>query len=244
MSPQYWLVTGSNRGIGLAIVEQLAKRKDVVLFAGVRDTSNLGELHNIVAKNSNVSVVQLRLDVIEDAKDAASEIAKVTDHLDVVIANAGIAYNWDRLEKVDPEVAREHFTVNTLGTLVLFQAVLPLLRQSKDKPKFVPITTDLASMTKPASLNVSAVGLSKVGINYLVRRIVVEHASEGIIAFPVNPGGVKTAIGAIAAPALLGIEEFPMEPEESAAGILAVIDEATEESNGRFYGYDGQEIAW
>jgi hypothetical protein len=35
-----------------------------------------------------------------------------------------------------------------------------------------------------------------------------------------------------------------MEPEESATGILAVIDKATEKNNGRFYGYDGQEVAW
>lgn len=108
---QYWLVTGGNRGIGLALVEQLSARNDVIVFATVRDPSKLGDLEKVTAQRANVHIVRLRLEVVDDAKQAASEIAKITDHLDVVIANAGIAYNWEPLEKVDPEVAREHLTV-------------------------------------------------------------------------------------------------------------------------------------
>jgi NAD(P)-dependent dehydrogenase (short-subunit alcohol dehydrogenase family) len=240
---QYWLVTGSNRGIGLAIVEQLAARKSVIVFATVRDLSKQGDLQKITAQHPNVHVIRLRLEVVDDAKHAAAEIAKHTDHLDVVIANAGIAYNWERLEKVDPEVVREHLTVNTLGTLVLFQAVLPLLRKSKQS-KFVAITTDAASITKPAPYPVSAVGLSKVGVNYITQRIHVEHSSEGIIAFPINPGGVKTDIGAIAAPTAFGLEEFSVEPADCARGLISVIDNATANSGGRFWRYDGEEIVW
>ena len=90
----------------------------------------------------------------------------------------------------------------------------------------------------------SAVGLSKVGINYLVRRILVEHAQEGLIAFPINPGAVKTRIGNVAAPTLFRIKEFELEPDESARGILAVIDKATTNDNEHFYSYDGQELPW
>ena len=240
---QYWLVTGSNRGIGLALVKQLAARKDVVLFATVRDTSKIDELKKIITEHVNVHVIQLRLEIVDDAKQAAAEIGKVTDHLDVVIANAGIAYNWERLEQVDPEVVREHLTVNTLGTLILFQAVLPLLRKSR-QAKFVPITTNAASITTHVPYPVSAVGLSKAGVNYITNRIHTEHLSEGIISFPINPGGVKTDIGAIAAPAAFGLKEFTIEPDDSARGIISVIDKATEKESGRFWQYDGEEIAW
>jgi NAD(P)-dependent dehydrogenase (short-subunit alcohol dehydrogenase family) len=240
---QYWLVTGGNRGIGLALVKQLAARKNVVVFATVRDPSKPGDLEKVVAQHNNVHIIQLRLEVVEDAKHAAGEIAKITDHLDVVIANAGIAYNWERLEKVDVEVAREHLTVNTLGTLILFQAVLPLLRKS-GQPKFVPITTQVASMTKPVPYPVSAVALSKVGVNFITQRIHVEHSSEGIIAFPINPGGVKTDIGAFAAPTAFGLKEFTLEAADSARGIISVIDKATEKDSGRFWSYDGEELAW
>ena len=240
---QYWLVTGGNRGIGLALVQQLAVRKDIVVFVSVRNTSKLGDLAKITGKHSNVHVIQLRLEVIADAKKAVAEISKVTDHLDVVIANAGIAYNWERLEKVDPEVVREHFTVNTLGTLTLFQAVLPLLRKAGTS-KFVPITTEAAAMTLNIPYPVSAVGISKVGINYITNRIHTEHASDGIIAFPLNPGGVKTDIGAIAAPQAFGIEEFSIEPEDCAKGIISVVDNATAATGGHFWQWDGKELPW
>lgn len=101
-------------------MEQLADKKNVIVFASVRDLSKLGGLEKITAHHSNVHIIPLRLKVVEDAKKAVAEIAKITDHLDVVIANAVIAYNWERLEKVDPEVVRDHLTINTLGTLVLF----------------------------------------------------------------------------------------------------------------------------
>ena len=240
---QYWLVTGGNRGIGLALVKNLAARKDTIVFTTVRDPSKLGELKNITAQHNNVHIIQLRLEVVQDAKLAVAEIAKITDHLDVVIANAGIAYNWQRLEDVDPEVVREHLTVNTLGSFILFQAVLPLLRKSQ-QAKFVPITTSAASITQPVPYPVSAVALSKIGVNFITQRINVEHSTEGILAFPINPGGVKTDLGAFAAPTAFGIKEFTLEPEESAAGIISVIEKATVKESGRFWRYDGQEEVW
>jgi len=240
---QYWLVTGANRGIGLALAQQLAERPDVVLFVSVRDTSKLGELAKVVANHRNVHPVQCRLEVIADAKNAIAEISKVTDHLDVVVANAGIAYNWEPLAKVDPEVVREHFTVNTLGTFALFQAALPLMKKA-GKSKFVAITTEVAALTLNIPYPVSAVGISKAATNYLTNRIHTEHASDGIIAFPLNPGGVKTDIGAYAAPTAFGVEEFSIEPEDCAKGIIKVIDNATAASGGHFWQWDGKELPW
>lgn len=241
---EYWLVTGSNRGIGLALVTQLATRENNIIFATVRNISKLGQLASLITQYPNVRPLQLSLEVAASAQNMAAEIAKVTDHLDVVIANAGIAYDWVPLEKIDLEVAKEHIYVNTLGTLSLFQAVLPLLRKSSS-PKFVPITTEAASITSPVPYTVSTVGLSKIGVNFITQRIHVEHgAKDGIIAFPMNPGGVKTDIGNAAAPLAFGIKQFELEPEESAVGLLGVIDQATPEESGRFWSYTGKEIPW
>lgn len=52
-----------------------------------------------------------------------------------------LATGWP-LKNIDLEVAREHISVNTLGTLCLFQAVLPLLGKAK-APESVPITTEV-----------------------------------------------------------------------------------------------------
>ena len=110
--------------------------------------------------------------------------------------------------------------------------------------KFVPITTEVASITKPVPYPVSAVALSKAGVNFITQRIHVEHSSEGIIAFPINPGGVKTDLGAVAAPAAFGIKEFALDPADCAQGIISVVDKATANESGRFWRYDGEEMAW
>jgi len=55
---------------------------------------------------------------------------------------------------------------------------------------------------------------------------------------------VKTRIGNVAAPTLFWIKEFELEPDESARGILAVMNKATTSNNEHFYSYDGQELPW
>ena len=72
----------------------------------------------------------------------------------------------------------------------------------------------------------------------------MEHSSEGIISFPINPGGVKTDIGAVAARALFGVEQLSVEPAVCARGINSVIDKATAEYSGRFWEFTGKELAW
>jgi NAD(P)-dependent dehydrogenase (short-subunit alcohol dehydrogenase family) len=240
---QYWVITGANRGIGLALVQLLAAKKDIVVFAGVRDHTKIGALAQVKAKHNNVHVVEIPSGNVKANERAAAEIAKVTDHVDVLVANAGIANNWQKLELVDADVVREHLEVNTVGTFVLFKAFLPLLRKAGES-KFVPITTEVASATRPVPYPVTAVSISKAATNFLTRRIVVEHADDGIIAFPINPGGVKTDIGAQAAKEAFGMEEFSLTAEESASGIISVIEKADKSANEKFFSYDGSVLPW
>lgn len=88
-----------------------------------------------------------------------------------------------------------------------------------------------------------AYGTSKVALNFVTKRIHFEHADEGIIAFPLHPGAVNTDMGLEAAPSF-GRERFELEPEESARGVMDVIDRATLAESGRFWSYDGSELAW
>lgn len=95
-------VSGANRGIGYELVLALLKRQpEAVIFAGARDPAKANELNDLASKNPNVHVVQLVADDEESNKKAVEEIKKVTDRLDVVVANAGtltcltVAYRAD-----------------------------------------------------------------------------------------------------------------------------------------------------
>ena len=111
------------------------------------------------------------------------------DTLDVVIANAGIAEVYPRAADASMADVREHFEVNTLGPLALFQACLPLLEKSKNKQgKFVAVSTSAASIggMELRPIPNSVYGPSKAALNYLTRKMHFEH--KDLIAFPIDPG--------------------------------------------------------
>jgi NAD(P)-dependent dehydrogenase (short-subunit alcohol dehydrogenase family) len=110
------LITGANRGIGRAFVEEALKRGVKRVYAGTRSSF----------QHSDKRVTPLTLDVTnaEQIKRAAGEV----DTLDILINNAGIAM-YDDLTK--PEVIEQHLAVNLFGPLNVTRAFLPLLKRSK-----------------------------------------------------------------------------------------------------------------
>ena len=106
--------------------------------------------------------------------------------VDVVIANAGISNCYPPVAEVSVEDLQEHFSINTIGPLLLFQAVLPLLQKSA-QPKFVAISSAAGSigLMGPWPAN-AAYGPSKTALNYLTRKMHFEH--QNLIAFPIHPG--------------------------------------------------------
>jgi len=83
-------VSGASRGIGLSLVTALLKhRPNAYIFAGARDPASADELAEIAKKHPNVRVVPLIADDEDSVKRAVDEVQKVTDRLDIVIANAG-----------------------------------------------------------------------------------------------------------------------------------------------------------
>lgn len=111
------------------------------------------------------------------------------DHIDVVVAMAGISKYYEVAAKTAISEVRDHFEVNSVGPLLLFQATLPLLEKSAH-PVFVGISTGIASIgdmhTMP--MPVTAYGMSKVALNYLVQKIHLENPS--LVAFVLSPGYV------------------------------------------------------
>lgn len=123
-----------------------------------------------------------------DAK-AAINILKSDYHimqLDIVIANAGIA-RYDYKTAVTPiSEVLEHFQTNTIGTVVLFQAVEPLLRASTASPRFIVLSSSLGSIGDMVPEKSMAYGSSKAALNFITRKIHEEY--EYLIAFPLHPG--------------------------------------------------------
>jgi len=248
MSTTNYLVTGGNRGIGLGLVSTLLKRPHTIVVATVRNiTQEITETLNALPSGQGSRVIIAKLDSFNDsdAKQVVEKLQKEDniDRLDVVIANSAISKYYGPALSTPISEVREHFEVNAVAPLLLFQAVWPLLERS-NAPKFVVISTGVASISQMGEWPIAATayGGSKVMLNYFVRKIHCEN--EKLVAFPINPGWVQTDMGNMGARSA-GMKEAPTTVEESVSGLLDKIDNATrEKTSGTFQSFDGYEWKW
>lgn len=149
-----------------------------------KDLNTLPKSHG-----SSLIVVQLHANSPSSAMKAVSEIQTQhhIEHIDVVIANAGICNHWGPVQEMADSEVLSHIEVNTLGPLRLFKATA-LLLQNASTPKFVYISTLLASISgieQMPSLT-AAYGMSKAAGNYLVKKIDAEN--QHLITLSIDPG--------------------------------------------------------
>src|SRR5439155_1175468 len=111
------LITGANRGIGRALVDEALIRGAKRVYAGTRGGA-------LQATDSRVTPVTLDVTNASQIQKAAEEV----ETLDVLINNAGVAI-YDDLSNAD--AIEQHLAVNFLGMFKVTRAFLPLLRQSK-----------------------------------------------------------------------------------------------------------------
>jgi norsolorinic acid ketoreductase len=149
---------GSHRvGIGKGFVATYLLRPNHIVIAAVRDPSHsTSKSLSTLPTGTGSSLIVIPLDSSSETSIfEAIDILKskyFISTLDVVIANAGIAHFYGTALQTPIQGARDHYNVNTLGALALFQATYPLLSAASKKgasiPKFVPSE----SFCEPCSL--------------------------------------------------------------------------------------------
>jgi NAD(P)-dependent dehydrogenase (short-subunit alcohol dehydrogenase family) len=166
------LITGANRGIGRALVNEALRRGAKRVYAGTRSA----------LENADKRVTPLTLDVtsVSQIQRAVDEI----DTLDVLINNAGVAI-YDDLSKLD--VIEQHLAVNLLGSLKVTHTFLPLLKRSKGA-----IVNNL-SLTALAPLPViPAYSISKAAAFNMTQSLRAFLAGQGVTVHAVFLGPIDT----------------------------------------------------
>lgn len=202
------LVTGANQGIGLQIAKDLATHGFAVLV-GSRDFKR-GEA---AAKTITGDAHAIQLDVTHEAsiKAAAERIRDDFGRLDVLVNNAAISNTSKRSGESIAEYARrvrpsnvslaEMRTVwdtNVFGVLAVYQAMLPLLRETPGA-RIINVSSAVGSLTMnsdPSCPFRSSFGpvypVSKTALNALTLAMAIELESEGIKVNAVSPGFTRT----------------------------------------------------
>ncbi|THV96880.1 NAD(P)-binding protein [Aureobasidium pullulans] len=124
-----YVITGANRGLGLALTTTLALRPNTVVLACIRTfTPETTEILTSlpVGQDSYVAPIQVDATVPLHAKQAVETITHMHgfNHVDVVIANSGISDYYGTAAETPLEALRTHFEVNTIGPLALFPSLL------------------------------------------------------------------------------------------------------------------------
>ncbi|KAK0732049.1 hypothetical protein B0H67DRAFT_631846 [Lasiosphaeris hirsuta] len=246
-------ITGAGRGIGKTLVQTYLLRPDHIVIGSVRDRAspNAQELQDLpTATGTRLLLVNIESSSPTDATNAVKDLrAAGIGHVDVVIANAGGSGSRGAavpLQLVDPKAVAECFGINTLGPLLLFQAIRPLLQKSSKSPTWVAITSAVGSIGNMEAFGshvAPAYGISKVGLNWVTQA--AHSGNKWLIAFVVHPGLVQTEGGNRAAKAI-GLEKAPHTQQQSADAIIHLVDAGSREnSSGKFYNaIDGTEIPW
>jgi len=196
------LITGANRGIGRALVDEALRRGAKRVYAGTR--SGL--------QNSDKRVTPLTLDVtsISQIQRAASEVGS----LDVLINNAGVAI-YDDLSKSD--VIEQHLAVNFLGWFRVTRAFLPLLRRSKGA-----IVNNLSLAALAPLPVIPAYSISKAAAFSMTQSLRALLTGLGGTVHAVFPGPIDTDM-------TRGFEIPKASPETAALGIFDGLEKGEED---------------
>ena len=132
------LVTGANKGIGFEVARQLPAKRFRV-FVGARNE----KAGHAAAQKIGPAATFLKIDVSDPAsiREAATELAKTVDYLDVLVNNAGIIVDGDdAILKATPDQFETTMRTNTLGPLMVAQAFQPVLAKSSE-PRIVNVSS-------------------------------------------------------------------------------------------------------
>jgi NAD(P)-dependent dehydrogenase (short-subunit alcohol dehydrogenase family) len=190
------VVTGSNRGIGLEICRQLAKLGSTVVLTSRDKDKGLKAAAELQKKELSVRYHQLDVTNATSVGQLTSFMDKEFGRCDVLINNAGIFpdnYETGGILNTKAEIIREAFETNTLGSVLMIQAMVPLMKKSK----YGRIVNFSSGMGQLSDMNGGSPGyrISKTAINAVTRITHDELKGENILVNSMCPGWVKTDMG-------------------------------------------------
>jgi NAD(P)-dependent dehydrogenase (short-subunit alcohol dehydrogenase family) len=233
------LVTGANKGIGLAIARGLAKA-GMAVWIGARDQVR-GEMAVAQLREEGHDVNFLELDVADEASvlNAAQTLGSKIQALDVLVNNAGIAVDMTvPPSQIRMEDMKAVFEVNLFGPVRVTQAFLPLLKAA-NQARIVMMGSGVGSLTlitDPTSIY-STVNLldytsSKVALSAVTVSFAKELEPFGIKVNVVEPGHVRTDLN--------GNSGFLTPDEGAVTAIKAALLDADGPTGG-FFGSHGRQ---
>jgi NAD(P)-dependent dehydrogenase (short-subunit alcohol dehydrogenase family) len=228
------LITGINRGLGLAMTKIFLKQGHHV-YAIIRRSSD--ELESLKKKYTE----QLKLfdgNVTDEIsiKHAVSLIKEDTDSIDMLINNSAVYLHTDKvpLEQADFADYLTTYHVNAIGPLKVIKHALPLIQEGKGK-RIVNISSEAGSISAAWRKEEYGYCMSKAALNMGSRILQNYVKDDGINVLAIHPGWFSSDMGTAAA---------PITPEQAAKKVVKVLDLNYDIDGHMYYDLDGKEMQW
>jgi NAD(P)-dependent dehydrogenase (short-subunit alcohol dehydrogenase family) len=220
------LVTGANRGIGLAFARALTARGGRVI-ATARHPEMARDLARLPLRLE-------RLDLADGESIAGLARGLSGEPIDVLINNAAIGEAGPGFAEIAMKNLEDALRVNAVGPAAVTQALLPNLRAGRRR-MVVNLSSDLGSISGNENGGWVAYRASKAALNQLTRTMAAELKKEGFICIAMSPGWVRTDMGGPGG---------SLSAEDSVAAMLGVMDRLTPSDTGRFLDHRGKDVPW
>ncbi len=217
-----FVVTGSNRGIGLELCRQLSRKGHQVIALCRHKSKELEELGVRIEEEVDIASW-------ESVERIAEKLKGV--RVDVLVNNAGI-YIEESFPRLNFEGMLEQFNVNTLGALRMAKAFVGHIPHGG---KIALISSWMGSIAENSYGTAYGYRMSKAALNMAGVSLAHELKSRGIAVGIYHPGYVRTDMTSF---------NGAIEPSESAAGLIARFEELNLQNSGTFKQYDGQPLPW
>jgi NAD(P)-dependent dehydrogenase (short-subunit alcohol dehydrogenase family) len=221
------LITGANRGIGLALAERF-ERGGYTVIGTARSPDTATELRALDLRIEQLDVTS------PDSVKALAERLKGTP-IDILINNAGVGGEDSRdMAALDIDDMSRVLDVNTLGPVRVIQALYPNLEAGKTK-----LVANISSMMGSMTMNTwgccAGYRASKAALNSINKSFAVDYGKLGMTFVVLHPGYVQTDMNE---------GKGNITPEHSAKGLFNVITRLKPVDNGKFYDFKGDELPW
>jgi NAD(P)-dependent dehydrogenase (short-subunit alcohol dehydrogenase family) len=233
MADDRWaLVVGASRGLGLGLAAELQHRGWNVVGT-VRDEAGERRLEKLARKPGGEIRVE-RLDINDDAQIAALRRRFDDLEFDLVFVNAGISPNGrSDAASASPQEAAAVFMTNAVSPMRLAHAFLDRVRGGPGIVAFM--SSGLGSVANKTDSYGELYSASKAALNSLSRSLAASLGRRRVTVLAVAPGWVRTDMGGRGA---------PLSVEESARGIVDVLESRAGTGRHGFVDYRGRDVEW
>ncbi len=221
------IITGANRGIGLALTKTFAKAGYHVMATARKPLQAVALIELADSDAHNISIFKLDVASKLSVDNFSKTIADIP--VDILINNAGILDTYDSsIDNIDLVSFGEVLITNTISPIRVMRAAMNSLRLSNIK-KVVNISSNMGSFSRITD-GAHAYRTSKAALNKAMQIFRFELEKEGFTIMNLHPGWVKTDMGGNAA---------DIDVETSAQGLFKVIEVTTAAQTNQIISYDG-----